>query len=220
MSAPGAGFLAIWSDVLLDQETDYLHWLTREHAAERVGIPGFLGVRIFRAKAPSLCRYFILYRLSSSMVVGSAPYLERLNAPTPWSQRIMPILQNFVRGGGTITTEEGTGHGSAVMPIICSATDVAAIKAALPAIGACDRMVSARLLEVDQSGTTIATKEKAIRRDDRSFDALLLLEALDDASLTAALGILGGAVRNLGNDALRFDQIFTLNETDLATKAM
>ena len=29
----GAGFLAIWSDVKAEQETDYLHWLTREHAA-------------------------------------------------------------------------------------------------------------------------------------------------------------------------------------------
>ena len=44
------GFLAIWSDIDAEHETDYLHWLTREHTAERVGVPGFLAVRVFRAR--------------------------------------------------------------------------------------------------------------------------------------------------------------------------
>ena len=43
------GFLAIWSDVPPEQETDYLHWLTREHAIERLAVEGFLGVRVYRA---------------------------------------------------------------------------------------------------------------------------------------------------------------------------
>jgi len=37
----GPGFLAIWSDVPAEQETDDLHWMTREHAQERLAIPGF-----------------------------------------------------------------------------------------------------------------------------------------------------------------------------------
>ena len=41
-SVQGAGFLAIWSDVRLEGETDYLHWLTREHTSERLGVDGFL----------------------------------------------------------------------------------------------------------------------------------------------------------------------------------
>jgi hypothetical protein len=39
MSRPG--FLAISSDVPAEQETDYLHGMTREHAQERLAIPGF-----------------------------------------------------------------------------------------------------------------------------------------------------------------------------------
>jgi len=35
----GAGYLAIWSD--LTPEDDWAHWITSEHAAERVGINGF-----------------------------------------------------------------------------------------------------------------------------------------------------------------------------------
>ncbi|NOJ47782.1 hypothetical protein [Bradyrhizobium archetypum] len=33
----GAGYLAIWSDLAPQDETDWAHWITREHAAERVG---------------------------------------------------------------------------------------------------------------------------------------------------------------------------------------
>ncbi|RPI34160.1 MAG: hypothetical protein EHM67_14730, partial [Hyphomicrobiaceae bacterium] len=93
----GTGFLAIWSDVRIEQETDYLHWLTREHTSERLSVDGFLRVRVYRSLEADLRRYFIHYELQSPDVVGSAAYLARLNAPTPWSQRIMPILGNFVR---------------------------------------------------------------------------------------------------------------------------
>jgi len=57
----GGGFLAIWSDVAASDETDYLHWLTREHTAERVGIEGFLANRVFRALGTDIARVFSLY---------------------------------------------------------------------------------------------------------------------------------------------------------------
>ena len=87
----GAGYLAIWSDLTPGDETDWAHWITREHAAERVGINGFLACRIFRALGTAVNRYFILYELEDEHTVGGTDYLARLNAPTPWSQRIMPI---------------------------------------------------------------------------------------------------------------------------------
>ena len=104
----GAGFLAIWSDVELEEETDYLHWLTREHTSERLGVDGFLRVRVYRSLEAGVRRYFIHYELRSPDVLGSEAYLARLNAPTPWSQRIMPILGNFVRGGGRVLARAGT----------------------------------------------------------------------------------------------------------------
>jgi hypothetical protein len=45
----GSGFLAIWSDLAPEDEVDWSHWITREHAAERLGVDGFLTCRIFRA---------------------------------------------------------------------------------------------------------------------------------------------------------------------------
>ena len=78
----GAGYLAIWSDLAPQHHTDWAHWITREHALERVGVPGFLACRIFRAPGAAVNRYFILYELEDERVVGGPDYLARLNAPT------------------------------------------------------------------------------------------------------------------------------------------
>src|SRR3954452_7470960 len=106
-----SGFLAIWSDIDAAAETDYLHWMSREHAIERVSIPGFLAMRMFRALDVDARRYFILYELEHGGVVSGPDYLARLNQPTPWSQRIMPQLGNFARGGGHVAAAFGTVRG-------------------------------------------------------------------------------------------------------------
>ena len=180
--ASGSGFLAIWSDVDRGEETNYLHWLTREHTAERVSVPGFLGVRVFRARLPEHCRYFILYRLADPGVVASAPYLARLNAPSEWSRRIMPILRQLrsrrrARGRGSRPGRGCDGRSDRLRA--CRKWPRRA--AALGSLAALDRVVSARLFEVEQRETEIATKEKAMRPNDASFPALLLVEALADA---------------------------------------
>src|SRR5258708_40237125 len=92
----GAGFLAIWSDIEPKTLTDYRHWLTREHTTERVTTKGFLAVRVFRTDRSGPDRFFILYELETPEVLDGPAYLARLNAQTPWSQRIMPPLRNFL----------------------------------------------------------------------------------------------------------------------------
>jgi hypothetical protein len=111
----GNGYLAIWSDLTPQNLTDWAHWMTREHGIERVGVSGFLACRIFRALGAAVNRYFILYELEDERVVSGPDYLARLNAPTPWSQRIMPLLGNFARGGGRIAASAGTGQRRAVV---------------------------------------------------------------------------------------------------------
>jgi hypothetical protein len=183
----GDGYLAIWSDLTPDDETDWAHWITREHAAERVGVNGFLACRIFRAMATAANRYFILYELDDENVVGGADYLARLNAPTPWSQRTMPRLKNFARGGGRIKASAGIGQGGIVAPLRLDAVpdlDAAALTAELAQL---DRIIAARLLLTDVAKTSIKTSEKGMRSNDGSFAALLLIEGLDEAAVRAAL---------------------------------
>ena len=212
--ASGSGFLAIWSDVESREETDYLHWLTREHTAERLSIPGFLDVRVFRARLPGHCRYFILYRLAAPGVVGSAAYLARLNAPTEWSRRIMPMLRNFVRGGGRVAAGAGQGEGAMVVPIICELSEVAAARQALARLAALDRVASVRLFEAERSETEIQTSEKSMRENDQYFPALLLVEALCNSALDAALDALSDMVRAPA-PPLRYDQVFALRRDEL-----
>ena len=183
----GAGYLAIWSDLVPEDETDWAHWITREHAEERVGINGFLACRIFRALGSVANRYFILYELDDENVVGGADYLARLNTPTPWSQRIMPKLGNFARGGGRIAASAGLGQGGIVAPLRLDAApsfDAASLTAELARL---DRIIAARVLRTDIAKTSIKTSEKSMRANDSSFVALLLIEGLDETAVRHAL---------------------------------
>src|SRR3954452_15749323 len=183
----GSGFLAIWSDLAPDDETDWSHWITREHAAERVGIDGFLACRIFRSVGTVASRYLILYELESSEVVGWPQYLERLNSPTPWSQTTMPRLRNFARGGGRVVATAGTGQGGLLAALPLNAKpewDASALTAEVVRL---DRIVAVRVLLTDAAQTSIQTREKGMRKQDDSFAGLLLIEGLDQASLRRAL---------------------------------
>lgn len=180
----GQGFLAIWSDVPPEYETDYLHWMTREHALERLAIPGFRSVRLFRATSTQYRRFFILYALDSAEVMASPAYLTRLNDPTPWSRRIMPMLTNFRRGGGRVEASEGYGHGTVVAPILSNGGPGDA-SVLLSDLIARDRIVAASRLKSDPGVTNIPTGEKQLRSHDHGFDRLTLVEALDADGISA-----------------------------------
>jgi hypothetical protein len=197
----GEGYLAIWSDLTPQDETDWAHWITREHAAERVGINGFLACRIFRALGVAVNRYFILYELANDNVVGSDDYLARLNAPTPWSQKTMPKLGNFARGGGRIAASAGIGQGGIVAPLRLNAAPSNAAAIATE-IAAFDRIIAARVLFTDAAQTSIKTREKGMRSNDGSFAALVLIEGLDETAVRAALHHLRAAFPAEDRDAI------------------
>ncbi len=194
----GSGFLAIWSDVEASMETDYLHWLTREHSAERVGVKGFLATRVFRALGTDLRRFFILYELEGPEVLGGPDYLARLNAPTPWSQRIMPTLGNFARGGGRQVAFKGTGQGGVIAAVPLNDPPPADQASLVANLATLDRIAAVRLFETDQAKTSIQTREKSMREQDRSFTGLLVIEGLDQAAVRVAVEQLATAVPAVG----------------------
>ena len=182
----GAGFLAIWSDVEPKNLTDYRHWLTREHTTERVTTKGFLGVRVFRAARADINRFFILYELESPEVLDGPAYMARLNAPTPWSQRIMPLLKNFIRGGGVMTARAGRGEGATIAALRIERLPDNPLALA-EAIVAADGIAAVQIGATDLARTSVPTVEKGMRKDDRIFAGLVIIEALDEASLRGAL---------------------------------
>lgn len=113
MAFRGASFLAIWNDIEGITPTEYDAWLTHEHMIERVDVPGFLRGRRYIALDDGPHRYFNCYETRDAAVLTGAAYLERLNHPTPLTQRIMPCLTNFLRMGcRTVGTAGGHVGGS------------------------------------------------------------------------------------------------------------
>lgn len=193
MTDQAAAQLAIWSDIEPEQETDYLHWLTREHVQERLGVHGFLSGRVFRSESTARRRFFITYALQDAGVLSGPSYLARLNAPTPWSQRTMPLLQNFARGGGPVVARAGLGWGAVVVPL---RLDLAAAglqepqrqQALVDQLAAMDAVAQVWLMQVDAAATGVPTKEKSMRRSvEGTFDGVLVIEALHEAAASVAL---------------------------------
>jgi hypothetical protein len=96
MALAGAAALAMWWDIAPPIRPDFEHWHAHEHFPERLAIPGFLRASRWRS-ADGGDGMFVLYELADHMVLGSPAYLARLNAPTPWSARLMPHHRNMVR---------------------------------------------------------------------------------------------------------------------------
>ena len=86
---------------------DHDDWHTYEHMHERLPIPGFeRGTRwIATAGGPA---YMIIYEVAGVDVATSPAYLARLNAPTPWTQSVMPRFRGMVRGFCTVAASAGS----------------------------------------------------------------------------------------------------------------
>ena len=103
MALLGSAAMLLWFDIVPEQTSEHDDWHTREHFPERVGIPGFIRAQRWVASSPG-SRYFVMYEVADIGVLSSAPYLERLNNPTPWTRRMMPQLQGH--GPGLLRTGE------------------------------------------------------------------------------------------------------------------
>ena len=96
MALLGKAALAMWWDMAPAALAEFEHWHAHEHFPERLGIPGFQRASRWTS-ADGGEGIFVMYELTGHEVLGSAPYLERLNAPSPWSVRMMPHHRNMIR---------------------------------------------------------------------------------------------------------------------------
>ena len=188
----GAGFLAIWSDVEPQDLTDYRHWLTREHTTERVTTKGFLASRVFRADAGR--HQSLLHPVRAGIARGArrAAYLARLNAPTPWSQRIMPQLGNFMRGGGIMAARAGRGEGATIVALRIEHLPENPQRLAGDAGCTATGSPPCRSARPTMRGLRCRRSKRACDRMKGFFAGLLIIEALDEASLRRRLAS-GGA---------------------------
>src|SRR4051812_36093727 len=116
MSLAGLGAVTIWHDLTPEAHDDFYEWHNREHMPERVGIPGFRRGRRYVAIRGEP-KFFNLYEADSAEVLAGQDYLNRLNAPTPWTRRVIPNFRNVARGVCRVAFTNGVGSGGVMLTL-------------------------------------------------------------------------------------------------------
>jgi hypothetical protein len=183
MALAGQGVLAIWNGIARDAEADFVAWHVREHIPERVAVPGFLRGRRYVAVAGTP-KYFNIYETESPDTLASPAYLQRLNAPSDWTKRVVRHFRDTSRTVCSVAVSLGMGDGAFVGAVRLNsqpgARDIAgqvAASIAEPALAE-PGIVALHLLEGRVDATQ--TAEKALRdRPDQTAAWILLVEAAD-----------------------------------------
>lgn len=174
-----------WMRVDPADRPDFVAFHTLEHMPERLGVPGFRRGRRFRSRSrPD--QYLVVYEVEALGILTSAAYLERLNNPTPWTQSWMPKLSGGRRAGVDLIHVSGPARGGviAVFHLPSGLADAAASTAVL---AACDGVVAVQAGRVDDPSSNLDTAERRALGGAEAGGVLVLVEAVDEAMLTAAL---------------------------------
>ncbi|MEJ8854544.1 hypothetical protein WKW79_08190 [Variovorax robiniae] len=106
MALPGNAALAMWWDMAPEMRPEFEHWHSHEHFPERLAIPGFRRSSRWTS-ATGGEGIFVMYELESYEVLSSHGYLASLNAPSPWSTKMMPHHRNMVRCQSRVLASRG-----------------------------------------------------------------------------------------------------------------
>src|SRR4029077_15973 len=189
MAEQHPGILAIWNDCRAGREAEFEAWFQGEHLMERLAGPGFLFGRRHQAISGN-AGYFNFSLVESPDVLTSKPYLERLDAPTPMTKRIMSEV--FLNMNRTVCRRTmrygGVGGAYTVTARFNAAPDESALKATLDALLADTAVASGEVwIALDPRGMPVSQEEK-LRGGDRKIAACLMIDTLrqGDADKTGA----------------------------------
>lgn len=193
MSLSGLGVVTIWHDLLPEAKDNFYEWHNREHMPERVGIPGFRRGRRYIA-LQGTPEYFNLYEADSPEVLSGQDYLQRLNAPTPWTREVVASFRNVVRGICRVLYSGGVGQGAVMLtlrfdvPQDAQAGIVRLLRQqVLPAIVDLRGITGAHLCRADEEGSRVETAEKRVRMDGTAIPRwILLVEGISARAVEAA----------------------------------
>lgn len=205
MALLGKAVLAMWWDVSAEVRMEWEHWHSHEHFPERLGLPGFLRASRW-TDVPDGNSFFVMYELQDHSVLASAPYLARLNEPSPWSTRMMPLHLNMVRTQCRVVLSHGAVTAHHVLTIRCSPADgqAEALQGGLRELAAQvsqqPGIVGLHVLRHEAPSIALTTEQKIRGNADRAADWAIVVSGYDSGALErlaeAELG--GTALRMLG----------------------
>jgi len=189
MALLGAAVLAMWWNVPAEARAEFEDWHAHEHIPERLGIPGFRRA----SRWSSLDRQggvFVMYELESYDVLSSTAYLEHLNAPTPWSTKMMPHHHGMVRSQCRVLETCGGAVAACALTVRISPAagrDVelrAAIASLVVPLATLPGLTGVHLVRHEKPPIA-ATTEQKIRGNDREADWVIVATGYDSKALEA-----------------------------------
>jgi hypothetical protein len=96
----------MWWDIAPDLKAEFEDWHSHEHFPERMAIPGFLRATRWTSAAGG-DGIFVMYEVEKHETLASPQYVARLNAPSPWSTKMMPHHRNIVRSQCYVLVSHG-----------------------------------------------------------------------------------------------------------------
>jgi len=228
MPLSGKAAVAMWWNVAPEQRSEFGDWHSHEHFPERMSIPGFRrGSRWTSTRDAD--GFFVLYELEQYETLTSKGYLDRLNAPTPWSTKMMPHHRNMVRSQCRVAASFGGGVAASLATVSLSPADgkEAELKtlliAALRELALKPGLTGAHLLITDTPKMSRPTTEQQIRGSDAVADWIVLLSGYDAdvvqevASRELSASVLRGIGARETTAIGEYRLAFTMTPLDLAS---
>lgn len=188
MSMLGKAALAMWWDVSDDVRSEWEHWHAHEHFPERLSIPGFLRASRW-TDASGGEGFFVMYELQDHGVLASEPYVARLNAPTPWSTKMMPLHRNMVRTQCQVVHSHGGVTARHALTLRCSPAEGQAqnlqrhLQGLAQSLPQRPGIVGLHVLRHDAPNMATTTEQKIRGHADRAADWIIVLSGYDHNAL-------------------------------------
>ena len=205
MAMLGKAAVAMWWNMAEHRE-EFEDWHTHEHFPERMGIPGFLrGSRWATVDGGE--GFFVIYELDEYATLTSEAYRARLNAPTPWSVKMMPRHRDMVRSQCRVLDSFGGGIGRFALTLRVSPADgrEAELRAWLNqlASGFVRRAggVACHLLRTETPPAAATTEQQIRGGQDAAADWILLASAYGSRILREVQGTTLDPLMLRGNGA-------------------
>jgi hypothetical protein len=190
----GEGAIAIWNGISDEGRADFYAWHLNEHIPERVGIPGFLRGRRYRAaNNETHPEFFTLYETQTFQVTQGVDYFNRLNAPTPWTKRATAHFKTTSRSLSRVVSSYGLGSGGALLTLRFDVEEGGRknLESITMKVAALQEITGAHILKGDDEASGIKTAESKDRTDfELPARWIILVEACSVEALAAARALL------------------------------
>jgi hypothetical protein len=194
MALAGEGAICIWNDIIPERRAEFYDWHINEHMPERVGIPGFIrGRRYIALDGATAPEFFTLYETLTFEVTVGQDYLNRLNAPTPWTAAVTADFRNTARALTRVRASSGKGPGGLIATLRFASQHAAPALAgtgtssAIRALADLPQITGAHLCLTDTAASAVRTEESRRRTDIQAApDGVLMIEGCNEAPLRTA----------------------------------